>query len=375
MFCTQCGDSALETSKFCRKCGAALISPAIKELAPRRPPPLPPQRPSGHPAAAALGAGTVSGLTPAAPATIVYASFGRRFAAFVIDFVLIFLLYSFADALLRPSIDHQAFVPLVLLALIAWPYKAIMESSAWQATFGKRALGIKVTSLQGERISFWRATGRFYAQGLSQLCFYIGYLVAAFTKRRQALHDLLANTLVVKRDASPAEIALSAPAERGEGVITVMVVAIIAIFVIGVLAAIAIPAYQDYTIRSQVTHGITLADPYKVAVSEALVAGTESLMINSGPGGTIALNTPSSGPYEDSVAVVTSNILISYGQQANTQLKGRHLAIYPIKNLDGTLTWVCGRSVPVGEENNPSVTLSRSLTDVQDRYLPTSCKG
>jgi uncharacterized RDD family membrane protein YckC/Tfp pilus assembly major pilin PilA len=305
---------------------------------------------------------------------MVYASFGRRFAACVIDFVLIVLLYSVTDALLRPSIDHHEFGPLVLLALVAWPYKAIMESSAWQATFGKRALGIKVTSLQGERISFWRATGRVCAQGLSQMCLYIGYLIAAFTKRRQALHDLVASTLVVRRDALPAEIAVSAPAARGEGVIAVAVIAIIAIFVIGVLAAIAIPAYQDYTIRSQVAHGITLADPYKVAVAEAIAAGSESWMINSGPGGTIALNTPSSGTYEDAVAVVASNILIIYGQQANPQLKGRHLAIYAIQNPDGTLTWICGRSVPVGEENNPSVTSSRSLTNVQDKYLPASCK-
>jgi uncharacterized RDD family membrane protein YckC/Tfp pilus assembly major pilin PilA len=373
MFCTQCGNAALDTSKFCNKCGAGLFPPAMKEPTPRRPPPLPPQRSNDHAAVGALNAGTAP--AHAAPAAIVYASFGRRFGACVIDFVLIVLLYSFVEGLLRPSIDHKAFGPLVVLALVAWPYKAIMESSAWQATFGKRALGIKVTSLQGERISFWRATGRVFAQGLSQLCVYIGYLMAAFTQRRQALHDLIAGTLVTRRDATPAEIALSPPAARGEGIVAAAIVAIVAIFVIGVLAAIAIPAYQDYTIRSQVTHGINMAEPYKVTVAQALAAGTESLMINTGSGGTIAPDTPSSGTYEDSVAVVAGNILIIYGQKANPHLKGRHLAIYAIQNPDGTLTWVCGRSAPAGDENNTSVRAFRSLSDVQDKYLPTSCKG
>lgn len=373
MFCTQCGNSALDTSKFCARCGAALVPPVRKEPGPRRPPPLPPR--TDPPGAAAPGLSTVPGSTATALAPLVYASFGRRLGAFVIDFILISVLYAIISAALPPGIEHQMFSPLVMLFLLVWPYKAVMESSHWQATFGKRALGIKVTSLQGERISFRRATGRAAAQVLSQLCLYVGYVMAAFTKRRQALHDLLAGTLVVRRDATPPEIALSTPAPPGDGIAAVAVIAVIGIFVIGILAAIAIPAYQDYTIRAQVTHGINMAQPYKTAVAQALAAGIDSMMINSGPGGTIAPDTKLSGTYEDSVAVVTSNILIIYGQNADPHLKGRHLAIYSIQHSDGTLTWVCGRSAPAGNENDESVRAFRSLTNVQDKYLPTNCKG
>ena len=74
----------------------------------------------------------------------------------------------------------------------------LSESSARQATLGKMAFGIVVTDVHARRISFARATGRFFGKVLSNLTFCIGYLLAAFTDRKQALHDLIAGTLVVR---------------------------------------------------------------------------------------------------------------------------------------------------------------------------------
>jgi uncharacterized RDD family membrane protein YckC len=79
-----------------------------------------------------------------------------------------------------------------------------MERSAKQATVGKLAIGIKVTDLDGGRISFWRALGRTFAKIISGIILFIGYIMAAFTERKQALHDKIADTLVVKRSARPA---------------------------------------------------------------------------------------------------------------------------------------------------------------------------
>ena len=91
---------------------------------------------------------------------------------------------------------------LALLQLIAtaggFLYFALMESSTNQATVGKMALGIKVTDLEGNRISFGRALGRTFAKILSGLIIFIGYIIAAFTEKKQALHDMIAGTLVVK---------------------------------------------------------------------------------------------------------------------------------------------------------------------------------
>lgn len=78
-----------------------------------------------------------------------------------------------------------------------WIYFAVLESSSWQATLGKRALGIIVTDERGERLTFGRATGRYWAKWLSYLTFLVGFAMAGFTRKKQALHDVLANTLVV----------------------------------------------------------------------------------------------------------------------------------------------------------------------------------
>ncbi len=74
-----------------------------------------------------------------------------------------------------------------------------MESSSKQATLGKMALGIIVTDVNGERIGFGRATGRFFGKIVSGMIFYIGYIMAGFTDRKQALHDMMAGTLVVNK--------------------------------------------------------------------------------------------------------------------------------------------------------------------------------
>jgi len=83
--------------------------------------------------------------------------------------------------------------------ILGWLYFAIMESSSTQGTLGKMALGIKVTNLSGDRISFGRATGRHFGKIISTFIFLIGYLMVAFTSRKQALHDMMAGCLVVTR--------------------------------------------------------------------------------------------------------------------------------------------------------------------------------
>ena len=82
---------------------------------------------------------------------------------------------------------------------ITWLYFAFMESSASQGTLGKMAMGIKVTDASGDRITFLRATGRFFSKMLSQMVCCIGYIIAAFTDKKQALHDFIASTLVVNK--------------------------------------------------------------------------------------------------------------------------------------------------------------------------------
>jgi uncharacterized RDD family membrane protein YckC len=139
-----------------------------------------------------------------------YAGFWKRFAAFLIDSIILsivcFVLFipflgllglGVLDASLNEDDPSGGFVIALITAYVgtilavtiaSWLYYALMEASHFQATPGKMALGIVVTDLNGNRVSFGRATGR-----------YFGFIIAAFTERKQALHDIIASCLVINK--------------------------------------------------------------------------------------------------------------------------------------------------------------------------------
>ena len=85
----------------------------------------------------------------------------------------------------------------IAMTAASWLYFGLMESSPWQATLGKRAVGIMVTDTEGKRISFARASGRYFASWLSTLVAFVGYILGAITVRKQTLHDLIVRTVVI----------------------------------------------------------------------------------------------------------------------------------------------------------------------------------
>lgn len=87
----------------------------------------------------------------------------------------------------------------IISLVVALAYFAGLHASKWQGTVGKKILGLKVTDLNGNRISFWRALGRYLAMSFLSGILLIGYIIAAFTEKKQALHDLIAGTVVVKK--------------------------------------------------------------------------------------------------------------------------------------------------------------------------------
>ena len=96
------------------------------------------------------------------------------------------------------AIVSSAFVYIALAFVGQWLYDALLTSSSWQATIGKRVLRLKVVDEAGNRISFGRATGRFFAKILSSMFFCIGFLMIAFTEQKTGLHDMLAGTRVLR---------------------------------------------------------------------------------------------------------------------------------------------------------------------------------
>ena len=148
------------------------------------------------------------------PKAVVYAGFWLRFAAYVIDqiilsivtviivFILGFVMGLFfaAIGMDTPTIRTiSAALGYFFGVIVAWIYYAVSESSPDRATPGKRVIGIIVTDLDGNRISFGRASGRYWGKMLSSIILMIGFLMAGFTEKKQALHDILANCLVLKK--------------------------------------------------------------------------------------------------------------------------------------------------------------------------------
>ncbi|RCX15460.1 putative RDD family membrane protein YckC [Anaerobacterium chartisolvens] len=121
-----------------------------------------------------------------------YSGFWRRFVASLIDALVV----GVAGSILRAAAGDTAGGLLTTLA--GWLYFSVMESSEKQATLGKMALGIRVVDVDGNRVSFARATGRYFSKIISAMILLIGYIMAAFTAKKQALHDMIAGTLVVK---------------------------------------------------------------------------------------------------------------------------------------------------------------------------------
>jgi uncharacterized RDD family membrane protein YckC len=92
-------------------------------------------------------------------------------------------------------------VAVTATVLVTWLYHAFMESSDWQATVGKRAMGLVVTDMAGRRVSFGRSSGRHFGKIITNLIpALLGYIMAAFTEKRQALHDMMAGCLVLRRN-------------------------------------------------------------------------------------------------------------------------------------------------------------------------------
>jgi uncharacterized RDD family membrane protein YckC len=209
MYCSKCGSNLPEGAAFCSACGQPMATtfaapPAVAAPVSVAPPVYAPPAQPSWPA-------------PAARA-VAYAGFWLRFVAWIIDRIVLqfagsILTLPFAASMgirafmrTHPS-SPEDFIPLfenmrrvfLIILVLEWLYYALLESSAWQATLGKKALGLEVTDLAGVRITFGRATGRYFARYISFFTLGIGYIMAGITAKKQALHDMIAGTLVIRK--------------------------------------------------------------------------------------------------------------------------------------------------------------------------------
>ena len=166
--------------------------------------------------------------------------------------------------------------------------------------------------------------------------------------------------------------------QKGFTLIELMIV----VAIIGILAAIAIPAYQDYTIRAQVSEGMSLAAAAKAAVAESFLnrgvppANRLAAGMTATPGDT-------QGKYVESVAVANGNILITYGNEANAQIDQESLGLTPYESGDLSVMWKCGGAGVPGGGNlmgtsgaaNVAVQNNGTLAGTAfQQYLPSACR-
>jgi uncharacterized RDD family membrane protein YckC len=242
MYCTRCGNPLTEGAAFCRRCGQAV--PAVATSTPQE---GLESIASYTPPAQTIPVEASLPPLPAPPvawtAPLPYAGFWLRLVAYLIDSAIVDCAFGALVALamgvvgwdrirgiqpglevkvghfgylsvmvqkefdyrgqlnfLAPGILGGILLVLLVTVIVTWLYHALMESSAKQGTLGKMALGLIVTNMSGERISFGRASGRFFCKFITSLIpFCVGYFMAGFSEKKQALHDVLASCLVLRK--------------------------------------------------------------------------------------------------------------------------------------------------------------------------------
>ena len=330
MYCPKCGQQNDDNARFCVKCGSQL--------------------PISHVA--------IPSVAAAVAVTGAYAGFWKRFAAFILDYLIVMVLglvaggivgFIYGMSVTPPDKKIAEALGAIAGLLVWWLYFAIMESSRKQATLGKMALGIRVVNLEGGHISFARATGRNFAKILSGLILMIGYLMAGFSARKQALHDMVAGCLVVVRDATGADIQRGASAAPMPVWAIVLIVLAACIVPIGIIAAVALPAYQDYTVRARVAGAVIIGQQATRAVEDFYLRNNVLPRDLKEAG----MSDPVSREAQ-SVSVDPRNGVVQVFL-AISPLEGKSILFVPKKD-NGSIIWTC------------------SSDDVNARYLPVSCR-
>ena len=270
-----------------------------------------------------------------------YAGFWRRGAAWFVDVVITSAANAAAGVSLGPDVGAA-----ILSLVMDCAYVALFHSSAKQATPGKMLFGIKVTDLDGERIGLLRAIARYFAVWLSMLLLMVGFVMAAFTARKQALHDIVAGTLVVRREATSEEIVHGGGTmPLTSGVIAAAVFIVALPFVAAGVAFLVAPAYREQMARYAIANGISALDSVKDEVAASLVAHRP---VKAGPADVSKVRY-----LREATIAPDGHITI----RLKSSLAKGGVVLTPIVDANGAVTWTC-----------------RSQ-DLADKYLPPGCRA
>ncbi len=323
-----------------------------------------------------------------------YAGFWNRFAAAFLD-NLVMMVVAIILSLVLPSSGAGAVLLPVLILLLQWLYEALLVSSANQATLGKMAVGIKVTGLDGQRIGFGRATARFFSKlisyfagilvsllgawliggiggilfGLIGTVVFLGaWVMAAFTERRQALHDLIAACVVVRKDTAPGTTPQGVMKAVGWAIILSVTLTMLPVFAIlfavaflglGALSMLggfggagmgSSSAFEGPEPKQIAELALYSAEPAKMVVQQYAMTHEGNL-----PASLAAISDaglPAEFPESNAtITVEDGEIVVTFSQP--DEIAGRAVAIVPTAGDGGLLEWQC-RNRDVPQEHLPS---------------------
>jgi uncharacterized RDD family membrane protein YckC/Tfp pilus assembly major pilin PilA len=282
-----------------------------------------------------------------------YAGFWRRFAAAIVDLLILvvpMVVLGIVVALITGPKSRETAAVDMSLPVVIWLYFAIMESSSAQATIGKRMFGIRVVDLQGDRVSFFRACARFLAKIFSALSLAVGFLMAAFTPRKQALHDMVTGCLVVRKEVAVADLRLAGlPRPMTAGRRLALLIAVVCIPLSAVGAAIAVPMYQDYLVRTQLRAAVESGRSATVGVT------TYMLQHKTAPRSLEeAQAAPLSPHLRDAVITREGTIVLTL---AIGKFEGKRIAFVPSNPKQQKIVWTC------------------TSDEIAPRYLPKQCRA
>jgi uncharacterized RDD family membrane protein YckC len=275
---------------------------------------------------------------PLPPGDAIHAGFWRRCAAYLIDNLILFI--PSMIVLLVPILGYLVYWG------GRWAYFAMMESSPSQATLGKRAMGLIATDGKGQRLSLGQASGRYFAGAISTITLDIGYALAGWTTRKQALHDLIADTCVVFDTVKPGQ---PLPDVRppmpwyGWAVNCVL----LAVAPIAILAAIALPAYNQYLVRAKVSSAMVEASTVRSEVESAVAGGQDC------PGHIRESNDPLIESFRFSGQAPNCIITLSFSSNAATPSQVRGQSVEWTYSETGE--WTCSSALDA-------------------KYLPATCR-
>ncbi len=335
MYCSKCSYNNPVSAKFCKNCEVDLEQGSA-----------PFQR---------LTNSTLAYPIEAEPNVMVYAGFWVRLLAAFLDILvllagLILLLVSIAGYIAytgRESILHEQFATTIFygaIIVMVLAYSILMESGATGATLGKRWMNIKVMDSMENQLSATQAVIRFIARLLSLAAFGIGFLIQPFTRQKQALHDIVASTVVIYANES-----------RKISIMASLLVLLMAVMVpvLAILATAGLPVLQQQILKVQINHGIQSGTQAALAVARLYHnTGRVPLSLDD-----VSRNIGAS-PHIAGIKINPQNgeITLTFSESVRKDIRNKHLLFKPALAADQSISWKCYSN------------------DIEARILPATCK-